>query len=188
MINWRKINRILHRDLGYIFFGMTIIYSVSGIVLNHKTPAGDASFITKTKEFIIPSPVSREDVNKTFILEILSLVEENSYKQYYFPSSGNLMVYLDNGHISLNLNTGSGRMIKVRPRPFLWEFNFLHYNKPKRLWTWFSDIFAVSLILVSITGLFILKGRQSITRRGAVLTLSGIFIPLIFLFIYLWAA
>jgi len=31
----RKWNRIIHRDLGYIFFGMSIIYGLSGIALNH---------------------------------------------------------------------------------------------------------------------------------------------------------
>ena len=35
-MKWRKWNNILHRDLGYLFFGLTIIYVISGISLNHK--------------------------------------------------------------------------------------------------------------------------------------------------------
>jgi hypothetical protein len=31
----RRWNNALHRDLGYLAFGMTIIYAISGIVLNH---------------------------------------------------------------------------------------------------------------------------------------------------------
>ncbi len=32
---WRKWNRAIHRDFGYLFFGMTIIYALSGIAINH---------------------------------------------------------------------------------------------------------------------------------------------------------
>ena len=35
-MNLRKINRVIHRDLGYFFTGMIIIYTVSGIALNHR--------------------------------------------------------------------------------------------------------------------------------------------------------
>jgi uncharacterized protein len=186
MINWRKLNRILHRDLGYIFFGMTIIYSVSGIVMNHKTRMGDASIITKRKEFSIPTPIKKDSIDKEFVIELLEMVEEDAYKQFYFPTKNRLMVYLNRGHVSLNLITGKGQVIKTRNRPILYEFNFLHYNKPKKLWTWFSDIFAVSLIIVAITGLFMIRGKNGITFRGGILVLAGIIVPLLFLLLYLW--
>ncbi len=35
-----------------------------------------------------------------------------------------------------------------------------------------------------ITGLFIVKGRNGITKRGAILTGIGMVLPLLFLFIY----
>ncbi|HPE87100.1 MAG TPA: peptidase, partial [Bacteroidales bacterium] len=34
-MNFRKIVRITHRDLGYFFFAMTLIYALSGIGMNH---------------------------------------------------------------------------------------------------------------------------------------------------------
>ena len=34
-LKWRKWNRAVHRDFGYLFLGMTIIYALSGIALNH---------------------------------------------------------------------------------------------------------------------------------------------------------
>jgi len=187
MMNWRKLNRILHRDIGYLIVGMTVIYAVSGIVLNHRKKSGDASFSIKTTEFNVNAPVQREKVNNSYISQLVKDLNEASFKGHYFPSENLLMVYLDGGHIQLNLETGSGEMIKLRKRPVLWEFNFLHYNKPKRLWTWISDVFAVSMILIAVTGLFMIKGKKGITGRGAVLTLIGILIPLSFLIIYLWA-
>lgn len=186
-MKWRKLNRILHRDLGYIFFGMTIIYSVSGIVLNHRSPSGDPSVVTKSLEFTT-RPADQAQVGKSYILNLLEKTGESGYKNYYFPSSQKLVIYIDHGHISVDLNTGKGKLTSVRKRPVLTEFNFLHYNKPKKLWTLFSDIFAVSLGLMAITGLFIIKGKNGIKRRGAFLVSIGVTIPLVFLVLYLWTS
>jgi len=185
MIKWRKLNRALHRDLGYIFFGMVIIYSVSGIVLNHRNKNGDASLVTKNEQFSY-KPIKKAEFTRDYIHGLMEMLNEDSYKDYYFPNKTNVMIYLRKGHIKMNIETGTGEIVKIRKRPVLTEFNFLHYNKPKKLWTWFSDIFAVSLGLMAITGLFILKGKNGIKRRGAVFVSVGILIPLIFLFLYLW--
>jgi hypothetical protein len=64
--------------------------------------------------------------------------------------------------------------------------NFLHYNKPKKLWTWFSDIFAASLILLAISGMFMIQGRKGISGRGAWLISLGLIVPLVFLIYHLW--
>lgn len=187
-MKWRKLNRVLHRDLGYFFFGMTIIYSVSGIVLNHRYAIGDASTVSEIRQLNVPA-ASREKADAAYIEQVLEIAgEKENFKDYYFPSSGTIMIYIQKGHINVDLESGDARLTKIRKRPVLSEFNFLHYNKPKKLWTWFSDFFAVSLGIVAITGLFILKGKQGITRRGAVLTIAGLAVPLIFLIVYVWAA
>ena len=113
-------------------------------------------------------------------------IPASRYKNYYFQSSSQLMIYLEEGHINFNLDDGSGNVVEIRKRPVLYAFNFLHYNKPKKLWTWFSDIYAVSLGIIAITGLFILRGWHGITRRGGILTVIGLVIPAVFLFVYLW--
>jgi hypothetical protein len=81
--------------------------------------------------------------------------------------------------------TGEGLFESVRRRPVFFEVNFLHYNTPKKLWTWYADIFAGALIVLALSGLFILKGSKGITRRGAWLTSIGLIIPAIFLILYL---
>ena len=35
-MNLSKFNRVTHRDMGYLIAGLTIIYALSGIALNHK--------------------------------------------------------------------------------------------------------------------------------------------------------
>lgn len=55
----------------------------------------------------------------------------------------------------------------------------LHYN-PGRWWTWFSDIFAVALMVITLTGLFMLKGNKGLWGRGGIELLIGIAIPILF--------
>jgi uncharacterized protein len=35
-LNLSKLNRPIHRDIGYLITGLIIIYTLSGIALNHK--------------------------------------------------------------------------------------------------------------------------------------------------------
>jgi hypothetical protein len=42
----------------------------------------------------------------------------------------------------------------------------MHLNHPKKLWTWMADIYAAVLIILAVTGLFVLKGKKGITGRG----------------------
>ena len=187
-MNWRKLSRWIHRELGFLFFGMTIIYGISGIALNHHVARHwDPGLITRSATVQYPIALQKEEVDRSTIEEILELTgEKDNYKQYYFPDDNHLMIYLNGGHITLNLQTGSMQHTRIRNRPFFSELNYLHYNKPKKLWTWFSDLYAFGLILIAISGLFLIKGRKGITGRGGILTLVGILIPLALLIFYLW--
>lgn len=182
-MNWRKINRVLHRDLGYFFFGMCIIYGISGIALNHRHD-WNPNYIITQQPIKVELPERSERFDRTEVKKILNEIGENSYKTH-ITSANNLRIFIDGGSVNINLTTGEGNMEKIRRRSVFYEVNFLHYNVPKKIWTWFSDIYAAALIIISITGLFILKGKNGITRRGAWLTGIGIIVPLIFLYLYL---
>jgi hypothetical protein len=56
--------------------------------------------------------------------------------------------------------------------------NQLHLNAPKGVWTIIADVYAIGLIVVALTGMFVLKGRTGITGRGAWLVAAGILLPL----------
>ncbi len=187
-MNWRKVNRWIHRELGFLFFGMTIVYGVSGIALNHHvTRDWDPGIITRSSVHQYPGTLQKSEVNRQTIEQILEITgETDNYKQYYFPSDRMLMLYLKGGHITVDLSSGQIRTTKVRSRPVFSELNYLHYNKPKKLWTWFSDLYALGLVLIAISGLFLIKGRKGISGRGGILTLIGVLLPLLFLVIYLW--
>ncbi|SRR6056297_2209851 len=184
-MKWRKLNRIIHRDLGYLFFGMTVIYALSGIALNH-IDDWDPSYIIRNEQIQVDDlPKERSKIDKKLAQKITAdYVDKSNFKNYYFPQPDQLKIFIKNGNITIDLNTGKGNIETSKKRPVFFEVNYLHYN-PKNLWTWFSDIYAVSLILIAVSGLFILRGKQGITGRGAWLTAAGVIIPLLFLLLYL---
>jgi hypothetical protein len=110
--------------------------------------------------------------------------EKENYKKHYHPDPGRLKIFLKGGSVDVDLIGGQGVIEKLKRRPLLYEVNLLHYN-PRRLWTWFSDIYCVSLMLIAVTGLIIIRGKNGISGRGAWLAGLGIAIPLILLLSYL---
>ena len=181
---WRKWNKIIHRDFGYIFFGMSIIYGLSGIALNHMKD-WNPNYIVTSKTFLTEENISKTEISKKTVLSILiDIGEENTFKKYYYPNDSTLKIFINNGSLIFNVNSKYGQLEKIRKRRIFNEFNFLHYNNPKKLWTWFSDIYAGALILLALSGLFILRGKKGITGRGAWLTTAGIIIPLILFLMY----
>lgn len=184
-IHWRKWNRAIHRDLGYLCVGLTLIYAISGIAVNHIQDWNPNYKIERIKMNIGPVKHST-NVSDTVVREILQkLGYSGDYKNTFQPDPETLRIFVDSNTINVNLRTGEVVHEIVASRPVIYQTNFLHLNHPKRLWTYFADIYAVSLALLAITGLFILKGKHGIKGRGAWLTLTGIAIPLFFLWLYL---
>ncbi len=184
-MKWRKLNNILHRDMGYFFFGMCVIYGLSGIALNHIND-WDPNYVIRNEEISVPAEdlhkkMTREEVEQ--ILEVLNA--DNDYKKHYYPAKETLKVFLDGGSLTINILSGKGQIETISRRNVFFEVNYLHYNHAKFLWTWFSDLFAAGLILLAVTGLFVLKGKNGLKKRGIWFVLAGILIPLIFLIVYL---
>jgi uncharacterized protein len=182
-MNLRRLNRAVHRDLGYFFFGMCIIYGLSGIALNHRHH-WNPNFIVKQDAFNFT--LSGGDLKgKDLALSILEQIgEEKGYKTH-LESGPNMRIFIEGGTVNVNLQSQTGNLETIRKRPVFHQVNFLHYNAPKKLWTWFSDLFAAGLIILAITGLFVLKGKNGLSRRGVYFVVTGIAIPLALLYTYL---
>ena len=180
---WRKWNRVIHRDFGYFFLGMTLIYALSGIAINHMKD-WNPNYVVVTEEIAIEPLADKPD--KVAIKKLLEAYDEDeNYKNHYYPSDDVLKIFIKDGTVFIDLNTGEGLLETTRRRPILREVNYLHYN-PIKYWTWYSDIFSGALILLGITGILIPRGSKGITKRGAWLTVLGFVIPLIYLFIYFY--
>jgi uncharacterized protein len=183
---WRKWFRVVHRDFGYLFFGLTLVYSLSGIALNHLDD-WNSNYVIIRKEITLENPGRiYRGITKSEVKDLMEeLGQGSSYKNHYFPESSQLKVFLKGGSVIIDTETGNGLLEKVTRRPLFREMNYLHYN-PQESWTWVSDVFAGALIILAVTGLFLVRGAKGITGRGAWLTILGIAVPVIFLLIFFY--
>ncbi len=177
-----RLNVAVHRDIGYTCASLILAYCLSGIALNH---IGDwnPDFVISKQTISLSRPYAREDITKERIAEFGRLVQEDSYKVYDFPTSDQVKIYYDNASLHLNFSTGQGTYEKVSRRPLLYHVNALHLNRLQG-WRWASDVFALILILLSLTGLFVLRGRYGLARRGRWLILAGLLPPVLALLIF----
>ncbi len=181
-MKWRRWNNIVHRDLGYLCFGLTIIYVISGVAVNH---IGDWNPTYRITREYTNLNLDRQTEKSELVQSILiQLGETGNVKDSFQPDPDTLQIFVENNTIHANLKTGEIIQEKTRKRPLLFQVNFLHLNHPKKLWTWFADIYALALGLLAMTGLFMIRGQKGITGRGAWLVTIGIAVPLFFLWQY----
>ncbi len=175
----RKWLRLIHRDLSFVFAGMLLVYAVSGIALNHKDTF-NSQYAVHRSEYAL-APTVRSEVSPTVIADWLQTCGVAGQElQHYFPDQTTLKVFLrGNSSLTVNLQTGVGTLEQVRKRPVLGSLSKLHYN-PGKAWTCFSDIFAVAMIVIVLTGLLMLRGKHSLIGIGGIEFLIGVLIPLLF--------
>ena len=182
--SFRKWSRIIHRDVSYLFAGMILIYALSGILMNHR---GDLNphYSVSRKECKIESGLDfsvKAKVDKAMVLKMLEpLGEADNYTKHYFPKNGEMKVFLKGGSsVVVDTQTGEAVYEILQRRWLLSDMVKLHYN-PGRWWTTFSDIFAGCLILITLTGMVMVKGKKGFWGRGGILFVIGILIPILFL-------
>lgn len=182
--NWRKWNNIIHRDLGYFFFGLTIIYAISGVTANHLRE-WDSDFITERVIIQLENISGETPVNRELAENIIKQAGiQGEYKSHFRPSPAELQIFTTNGNIEVNMEAATVEVERKRIRPVLRHFNFLHLNQAKGTWTWVADIYAFGLFLLAVTGLFVLKGKKGFKGRGKWFVAAGVIVPIIFLLIY----
>ena len=178
----RRLNVATHRDLGYFFSTLILVYCLSGLALNHVDEWNPDFVITKQTIKIDPALQSAAATTAT-IEELGKLVGETKYKVYDRPTRDQIKIYYDNASLHLNFREHTGIYEKVARRPIFYHANLLHRNSVKG-WKWMADIFAVLLIVLNVSGLFILKGKHGISGRGKWLIAAGLLPPLVMFIIH----
>lgn len=181
-MKWFKWNRVLHRELGYLFFGMAVIYGISGIALNHVdswNPRYRITTQTTSLNNALAPDSTPEDVRS-----FAESFNAGRYKSHYIPARGRLKIFLKDGNINVDFTSDTAVLETVRRRPLFFEVSFLHYN-PGRAWTLFADLFGGGLVILAISGLFMVRGRNGLRGRGAWFAAAGILFPAIMLLLYL---
>lgn len=173
----RKWLRIIHRDLGYFVVGITLVYAISGIILNHKKHSVDPAFKTIFIEKQLKNYLTIEQFKAAFNKEFNSDYQLNTIipeQQYYqlFIKGGIGKYYTETGQLTFEV---------YKKKPLVFFMNKLHYNQ-KKYWTTPADFFGAALIFLALSGLFMVRGKNSFIKRGKWYVIAGVLL----LVIYIW--
>ena len=175
---WRPWLRAVHRDVGYVAVGLTFVYALSGLAVNHVKDwtDGDASFkvYSEAHEF---GPLVGDDQAVTEELRKRLAIKEKP-REVFKASEDDLEVIFDKRSLHVNPKTGHVVDEGQNPRFVLRIANWLHLNRGKKAWTYFADAYAAGLLLLALSGIFMIAGKRGIMGRGAILVSLGIAIPI----------
>ncbi len=183
-VNWFKLNRSLHRDIGYFCIGMTLVFSISGIAVNHIDDWNPNYQVSHTEVSLpgVAKHINSPELDK-FVTASLDLPE--SIRTHFWVSPNEYKLFL-HGEINVVVNFSKELAIieKIEPRTVFKALNLLHLNEIKQAWSYFSDMFAGLLIFLAISSLFMIKGRKGVLGKRGVFVVAGFLIPLGFILIY----
>jgi hypothetical protein len=177
---WRPWLRAIHRDAGYLVVGLTFIYALSGIAVNHITgwSDGDPSFHTYNETYELgPLKGSDDEIAKTVRGKLHIQAEP---REVYRRSDDEIDVTFERRSLHVNARTGQVIDEGQKPRFFLRVANWLHLNRGKKAWTYVADSYAAILLFLSLSGIFMIAGKKGFFFRGAVLVGLGIAVPVLY--------
>ncbi|MFV0562764.1 hypothetical protein [Malaciobacter mytili] len=186
-----------HRDLGYLVIGITIIYSLSGIVLSFR----DLHLFEK--EYVLNAKIEKNLQKEQLKDKIISVYAQNEQKKQ-LPTHIVKKSVLDNFEeleennefikyqISrkkdmkfITYYKNSGELIySISGYPsFIQVFIDSHKSSSKDRWAYLALAYSVILFFLAISAIFMVKGKYGFKQRGVYLTLAGIGLVLLFLYI-----
>lgn len=205
--SWRAILIALHRDIGFLCVGLTLLYAISGIAMNHRhqwnpnQSEQQMQLQVGSAGQLLTGQIGQErvklldaDATQMTPQEEKLLVSEIMKRTQRTEAPGNTM-WQGPGLIRLFFGARGTDIIEYEPksgqlrhvlrknRVALREMNFLHRNSLDKSWTWIGDIYAVLLAFLAISGAIVIRGKRGLKGWGSVYLVVGLLVPIIFILI-----
>jgi uncharacterized protein len=174
---WRAWLRAIHRDMGYVAVGLTIIYALSGLAVNH-IAQWDPNFKSYEGTFELGPIAGDADAVAGVVLGKLAV--QKKPREVYSATADAVEIVFDDRTLHVNPLTGHVIDEGKKPRFLLRVANWLHLNRGKDAWRYFADAYAVGLLLLATSGMFMIKGSKGLVGRGAILVAAGAAIPILY--------
>lgn len=171
---WRAWLRAIHRDVGYLAIGFTVIYAISGIAQNHIEDWGDVSYkSTETTQTVPAIPESTPDA--VAVAQVAAAAKLGTPTAKLRAGDEIRLEYANGSKATL---IGTQLTIQSRDRRvFIGAANWLHTARQRKGWKYVADAFAIFLLYLAISGIFMIKGKLGLKGRGAVLISIGVAVP-----------
>jgi hypothetical protein len=167
-----------HRRIGLLVTGLLFVFAISGVALNHQSqwdPYYTVSHKREVAEELDPS--MDEDELDLYLRKRYSMDEKLTSSIWERPHIV-IMAYTNGISFEIDLNDKSILKVITRKRPVIYNLIHLHLNALKGIWSYFADTFAVALIFLSISGIYLVVGR--FTRIEFIFLIVGVLLPVLF--------
>jgi len=200
-MSWRRLVHALHRDLGFLALGMTVVYAVSGIAVNHRRQWDPNRRVEvreleagRPGELLETLPADRrelldrdvrtlsQDEERALVSALAKRLGRGAPRNAFWRGPDQLSLYFGEGErdvVEYRPSTGLALQRTVRDRFLLRELNFLHRNEGDGGWTYVADAFALVLLFLAVSGVVMARGKPAVLWRGRALLLLGLLVPVI---------
>lgn len=161
--------RLLHRDIGFLVLGMTIVYALSGIVLVNR----DTNFLKSQRqvELQLSPNIPESDLGTALHLRDFKVTK----------TEGDLIYFGNNG--TYNKTTGVANYTNQALPAFMDKLTNLHKASSKSAIHLFSLIYGIALLFLAISSFWMFKANSKNFKRGMIFAGSGIIIVVILLIV-----
>ncbi|HEY4628360.1 MAG TPA: PepSY-associated TM helix domain-containing protein [Flavobacterium sp.] len=179
----KKTFRNLHRDLGYFYIGLIVSFALSGLMMNHRDSWHPEKYTTETKAIAVKLPEESE-INEKFAEDLGKKLGIDDKFRRHNVKKDVFKISFENHDVEIDMKTGKGEIVSFKKTPIISQSMKLHKNT-SNFWIYYSDIFALSLITIALTGTIMIKGGKfSFKQRGWKLAAVGVIFPLLFLIFF----
>jgi len=173
--------------MGYVAVGLTLVYAVSGLAVNHLTDwkDGDASFKSYSREVAlgaVPAKTGDAERDDKALAEAVraQLGISQEPREVYRVEPGKVDITFDKR--TVHVDEAAKKLVDEgqEPRFFLRVANWLHLNRGKKQWTYVADAYAAGLLFLALSGMFMIPGKKGLIGRGGALVALGIAVPVLY--------
>lgn len=176
-IRWRPWLRAFHRDIGYFCVGLTVIYALSGLAVNH-IEDWDPNFDQYERTLQLEAPLPEDD--QAAAAQVRAQLGVNEAPADVFRYENELEIILENRELFVDADAGTILDRGREPRFVLRIANWLHLNRGKKAWTFVADSYAVFLLFLATSGMLMLPGKKGMKGRGIVFVGLGLLVPILY--------
>lgn len=192
----KSLSRNLHRDLGYFFIGITLIYAITGFVLSARglgwfkneyrfTTTIEKNIPIEDFKSVLLEEARDGKLDYIYSTETAKVVQRNINRLVFMDKKGDILVFGSRKNFLINYNPIDGKAevyYKAYPK-YLQLFITAHLATNNYVWYYLAMIYSVVLAFFAISAIYIVKGKYGFRKRGALLTTLGVLTVFIFVYI-----
>jgi uncharacterized protein len=171
---WRAWLRALHRDIGYLAVGFTVLYALSGIAMNH-IDDWDPNFVASERTIAI-APIGPELGDAEAVARLAQATGVTGTPSDVYRAGDEVRVSYPG--VKITAIGAQATVQRRRDRVFFRVADWLHATRGKQAWKYIADAYAVLLLYLAISGIFMIKGRLGLRWRGTIFVVAGLAAPL----------